>query len=291
MYIDNYIRMYCPECGVEVREDQNYCHVCGTHLRERKTPPVRYGAKSQHVLPGRAGFLILLLLLGFLALLHIGEKMGRKQPEEVEKGGTMTEALDYTQAYHKLELAISSGNLEEARRSFELFTAAYAALSKRAGSEHINIIVPPRRLRMLNLSLREGNLTAAEKALSKIGSTCGIELCHARGGSVMYDFASEYYYISRALERNSTEEALSRIPAFRRHFYSMKEVMAEIMPEKTEQTMREEYILRLEDALRSGDLKTSKDAMEEIKRNMCSVDGCHSIILTAKLEKYEEVER
>jgi hypothetical protein len=275
--------MYCPECGTEVEEGQKYCHVCGTFLRGgaaealRKSEPKR----SYWGYVFLAGVLVILLLL----LFPVGET-----PEETPLGQGMTEALDYTQAYQKLQLALSSGNLEEARRTFELFAAAYTELRGRAGEEHINIIVPPARLQELNLSLMEGNLSAAEHALSKIGSTCGIELCHAKGGSVMYDFASEYYYITRAISRNSTEEALSRIPSFRGHFHRMREVMAEIMPEKAEQTMKEEYIDRLEEALKRGDLNASREAMREINSRMCSVDGCHSIIVTARL-KHEGVER
>ncbi|NOZ59818.1 MAG: hypothetical protein GXO66_09650 [Euryarchaeota archaeon] len=279
--------MYCPECGVEVREDQNYCHVCGTCIRERlRALPPRQGERRNLSAYLIAGGVVLIL-----ALAVVLAPTPRAPQETAEVEGEFQEALDYTQAYQKLQLALSSGSPEEARQAFELFAAAYAELRGRAGEEHIDIIVPPDRLQELNLSLREGNLSAAERALSKIGSTCGIELCHAKGGSVMYDFASEYYHIVRAIKRNSTEEALARLPAFRSHFHRMKEVMAEIMPEKTEQTMKEEYIDRLEEALRRGDLNASREAMHEINSRMCSVDGCHSIIVTARLEEHEEVER
>ncbi len=281
--------MYCPECGTEVKEEQKYCHVCGTYLKEvRAKKRNEEEKKSYWAYVFGAGVILIIIFIFFL--LPPGEKkLQQAQPQPDER---FKEAPDYTQAYHRLQLALSSGNLEEARHNFELFIKAYNALKEEAGEDHINIIVPPHRLEKLNTSLQAGDIPAAERELAKIGSTCGIELCHAKGGSVMYDFASEYYYIARALDRNSTEEALSRIPVFRRYFYEMKAVMSEIMPEKTEQTMKEKYIDELENRLKEGDLEGSREALGSINRKMCSVDGCHSIILTAKLTTFkEEVER
>ena len=280
--------MYCPECGTEVKEEQRYCHVCGTYLKEVMVKKKHAERKKSHwaIISGAGVILIIFIFL----LLPPGEKkLQQAQPPPDER---FKEAPDYTKAYHRLQLALSSRNLEEARRNFEIFMRAYSALKKEAGEDHINIIVPPRRLEKLNESLQAGDIPAAQRELAMIGSTCGIELCHAKGGSVMYDFASEYYYIVKALERNSTEEALSRIPAFRRYFYEMKAVMSEIMPEKAEQTMKEEYIDELEKRLKQGDLEASREALGAISSKMCSIDGCHSIILTAKLTGFkEEVER
>ncbi len=284
--------MYCPECGNRVNRSQKYCTICGTYLGRKKPVDVSEGRKNEYrdVVP-----LIFVVLVLFFIFIFI---TGRSDKTPVTENESIIESFyienegdtEYSVAYSNLKTSLNEGDIRKSQKYFEIFFESYKNLKDKAGEEHISIVVPPDRLRLLNKSIRHGNLSEAMEHLSMIGSTCGIKLCHEKGGSVMYEFASEYFFIKRAIENNNTEVALSEYNEFREKFFKMKQIMIEVMPEKTERTMKVEYIDTLKDRLESGDLEKSREALSVITSNMCSLDGCHSIILTAKIQNLKEVE-
>ncbi len=267
--------MYCPNCGAEVDREDKYCSVCGRYLSKRAK--IEKKEKDMKLIVVSVA---LALVIAVVIFLPEPEKYQNTVYKKQEK---FSEIPEYNKAYKKLELALASGDVEMARRSFDAFYISYIEMRKKAGEEHIKIVVPPERLKALNESIAKGDLDSAKEQLSNIGNTCGVELCHSKSGSAMYDFATSYYAIKRALNKGDFQEAIKHLPEFRQDFYRMREQMLPVMPEITRKTMREEYINELEDNLKKKDISRINQTFEKITREMCSTTGCHSIITSAKL--------
>jgi hypothetical protein len=185
----------------------------------------------------------------------------------------------FEEEYSALKQAIAAGDAKSAEEHYKALLQVYEKAKEKAGEQHLRFMVAEEDLTMLGKHLHARDFTKAEQVISNIAGSCGVSVCHQRSGGAMANLEYEYSEIKKALREGDIEKAKRHFPEFKRYYFESKQMVAKFLPELTEERMKEEYVVNLEEALAANDTARAQEAINVISANTCSLKGCHSIFL------------